>query len=50
VHIRDDLIADGRVDILKMRPVERLGYFDFAAIDELFEMRRPDWPLPTRMD
>lgn len=50
VHIRDDLIVDGRVDILRVRPVSRLGYFDFAVIDELFEMRRPDWPLPSRKD
>ncbi len=45
VHIRDDLIVDGRVDIARARPVGRLGYFDYCVVSETFEMLRPTWPL-----
>ena len=42
IHIDDSLIVDGRVDTRALRPVSRLGYFDYAVVDELFEMLRPD--------
>jgi len=45
IHIRDDLIEDGRVNISKVKPLLRLGYFDYAFIDSVFEIRRPKWPL-----
>ena len=45
IHIRDDLIVDGRVDIVKVRPVGRLGYFDYCVVSESFELLRPSWPL-----
>jgi hypothetical protein len=42
VHIRDDVIgADGRLDILKIRPLARLGYYDYTTVDSLFEMVIP---------
>jgi len=45
VHVRDEFIKDGRVDTVKMRPVGRLGYFDYAVISQSFEILRPAWPL-----
>ena len=45
VHVRDEFIRDGRVDTVKMRPVGRLGYFDYAVISQSFEILRPSWPL-----
>ncbi len=45
VHIRDDLVVEGRVDVTKFRPIARLGYQDYAVVNEVFEMRRPSWPL-----
>jgi flavin reductase (DIM6/NTAB) family NADH-FMN oxidoreductase RutF len=37
VHIRDDVItADGKLDVLKIRPLARLGYFDYTTVDSLF--------------
>lgn len=42
VHISDDVIRDGRVDIALLRPIARLGYYDYAVIDEVFEMRGPN--------
>jgi hypothetical protein len=29
------------------RPMSRLGYFDYAAVEGVFEMRRPAWPRPA---
>lgn len=40
VHIRDDVLTpDGRIDTKKIRPICRLGYMDYAVIDNIFEMR-----------
>jgi flavin reductase (DIM6/NTAB) family NADH-FMN oxidoreductase RutF len=42
IHIKDDVIdADGRVDILKIRPLARLGYYDYTTVDSIFEMVIP---------
>ncbi len=41
IHIDDSVIRDGRVDVTLLKPLSRLGYMDFAAIDEVFEMVRP---------
>jgi flavin reductase (DIM6/NTAB) family NADH-FMN oxidoreductase RutF len=41
VHIDDDVItADGRVDVLKMRPIARLGYKDYASVESVFQMEK----------
>lgn len=41
IHIDDTLIVDGRVDITLARPLARLGYMDYASIDEVFAIPRP---------
>ena len=41
VHLRDDCLVDGRFDVTRFRPLARLGYFDYAEVSEVFEMRRP---------
>ncbi len=42
VHIKDEFIKpDGRLDLLKIRPLARLGYYDYTAIEALFEMVIP---------
>lgn len=42
IHIDDDVIGeDGRLDILKIRPIARLGYYDYTVVNETFEMRVP---------
>jgi flavin reductase (DIM6/NTAB) family NADH-FMN oxidoreductase RutF len=39
VHIRDDVLtADGRVDVLKIRPLARLGYHDYTSVETMFTM------------
>lgn len=41
VHIADDLIVDGMVEITRARPIARLGYMDYAVVDEVFQLARP---------
>jgi len=39
VHIRDEVLTpDGRIDILKIRPLARLGYHDYTSVESLFTM------------
>lgn len=43
VHLRDDCIRDGRFDPRAAGGwLARLGYRDFTAVTELFEMERPE--------
>ena len=43
VYINDDCIRDGLVDTASMQPVARLGYMDYAVVDEsnMFSLNRP---------
>ncbi len=41
VHIDDDAVIDGRVDITRLRPIARLGYHDYAVVDSVFQLIRP---------
>lgn len=49
VHLRDDcLTPDGQLDVLQYHPLTRLGYEDFAAITELFQLNRPSTAQRSR--
>ena len=40
VHIDDAaLTADGKVDIVKLRPLARMGYYDYTTVTEVFPMQ-----------
>lgn len=41
VHLREDVMRDGRLDARAYTPITRLGYHDYAAITELFAKDRP---------
>ncbi|MEV0358093.1 flavin reductase family protein [Nocardia sp. NPDC050697] len=42
VHIDDDaLTPDGRIDVLRLRPIARMGYFDYTSVESAFEMVIP---------
>jgi flavin reductase (DIM6/NTAB) family NADH-FMN oxidoreductase RutF len=41
IHIADELIVDGMVDITRARPIARLGYRDYAVVEKVFQMTRP---------
>ncbi len=44
VHIRDDVLTDGMVDVSKFRVIARLGYDDYTAVDSVFTIDRPVAP------
>ena len=41
IHIDERVMTDGIVDIAKLKPVTRLGYMDYAVVEQTFRMRRP---------
>ena len=45
IGIDDSVItSDGKVDTASFKPVARLGYKDYAIINDVFELGRPDDP------
>ena len=39
VHVKDEFILpDGKIDILRIRPLARLGYSDYTAVDNAFTL------------
>ncbi|GHD00410.1 flavin reductase family protein [Zhihengliuella salsuginis] len=50
IHIDDEVITvDGRLDISKIEPIARLGYFDYTVVRDTFEMRVPGADKEARM-
>lgn len=43
VHIDDALLTDGLFDAVKAGNLARLGYFDYLAVEKVFQMHRPRW-------
>ena len=41
IHIADEVIVDGKIDVTIYKPLARLGYMDYTQITTLFEMKRP---------
>jgi flavin reductase (DIM6/NTAB) family NADH-FMN oxidoreductase RutF len=42
IHIKDEFIQpDGKLNILKIRPIARLGYYDYTIVETVFEMIPP---------
>ncbi len=42
IHVRDDVITEeGRIDIRKIKPLARLGYMDYAVVEDFFTLDRP---------
>lgn len=42
IHIKDEFIdPEGRIDLLRIRPLARLGYYDYTTVDSIFEMVIP---------
>lgn len=42
VYIADEYINDGMVDVTRYKPIGRLGYMDYAVVESVFSMDRPD--------
>ena len=42
IHIKEEFIQpDGKLDVLKIRPLARLGYYDYTCVESVFEMTIP---------
>jgi flavin reductase (DIM6/NTAB) family NADH-FMN oxidoreductase RutF len=41
IYVDDAVIKDGFIDLKRIRPISRLGYMDYAAVDDIFSMQRP---------
>ena len=41
VHIEDRFIVNGRVDTAAMKLIARLGYAEYATVEQAWKMRRP---------
>jgi flavin reductase (DIM6/NTAB) family NADH-FMN oxidoreductase RutF len=41
VHIRDEFMTHGMVDIARIRPLARLGYQDYTVAEKVFPLSRP---------
>ena len=41
VHIDDRFILDGRVNTASMKLIARLGYAEYATVEQAWKMRRP---------
>ena len=45
IHINDDILVDGVVDMEKADVIGRLGYMDYVRVNDIFTIQRPTWPL-----
>jgi len=41
VHLRDDCLRDGIFDVTSFQPLSRLGYRDYAVVENVFSLNRP---------
>lgn len=41
IHIQDDLLNDGQLDLSRYQPLARLGYKDYTIVDNIFSLERP---------
>ena len=41
IHIDDEVLVDGLIDIDRIKPLARLGYQDYTAVERVFTMTRP---------
>ncbi len=41
VHLRDDCMNNGQLDLTRYHPLARLGYRDYTRVTEVFSLNRP---------
>jgi len=50
IHIDDTIILpSGKLDIASIKPIARMGYFDYAVIKDTFEMRVPNSDIDAQL-
>jgi flavin reductase (DIM6/NTAB) family NADH-FMN oxidoreductase RutF len=42
IHIADEVLSEGLIDVARIRPLARLGYKDFSSVQESFAMPSPN--------
>jgi hypothetical protein len=46
-HVRDEILREGRVDPVLLKPVARLGGDHYAVVREVFSVPRPRVSRPS---
>ncbi|RMZ72950.1 FMN-binding split barrel [Pyrenophora seminiperda CCB06] len=41
IHIDERVLTDGKIDVKKTEPIARCGYYEYAVVRDVFEMRIP---------
>ncbi|KAI7230817.1 hypothetical protein KC330_g6736 [Hortaea werneckii] len=41
IHIADEALSNGLIDLSKVQPIARCGYYTYAVVRETFEMKPP---------
>jgi flavin reductase (DIM6/NTAB) family NADH-FMN oxidoreductase RutF len=41
IHIKEEVLTEGMIDLAKIKPLARLGYNQYTAVDDVFTMTRP---------
>ena len=41
IHIDETILTDGMIDNAKLKLISRLGYKDYACVENVFSMSRP---------
>ena len=42
IHVNDDVLSsDGKIDIPKIKPIARMGYYNHCVVENVFEMKIP---------
>ena len=41
IHIKDEVLTEGIVDLTKIKPLARLGYNQYCAVEQIFTLNRP---------
>ena len=48
IHVKDEVLTpEGKLDYPRIRPLARMGYYDYTAVSETFEMRIPGGSAAT---
>ena len=43
IHVKEEFVLpSGKLDILRIRPLARLGYYGYTTVTEMFEMHIPN--------
>jgi flavin reductase (DIM6/NTAB) family NADH-FMN oxidoreductase RutF len=50
IHIDERFLKDGRLDTAAMQPIARCGYSDYAVVDKVIPVVRPQKPTDARPD